>query len=191
MPNESTIIPYKVQKGNRPNIDKIIENCIYGEIQENARNFIAWLKANGITFQKHASTTRQHYASYKNKRLLQIGFWDERIDFNHVVNHYEGGPQYWGFSLLVAASDYNGLVDDCEMAAIEWAFPKCGRCKPGAICIGIVDGAAKGVTQTFFGREYDGLCKHARLEIKNPGNAAIESIKKLILLAMRGMDDER
>ena len=43
MPNEREIIPYKVEKGNKPNIDEIIEHCIYGKIQENAKNFIVWL----------------------------------------------------------------------------------------------------------------------------------------------------
>ena len=32
MVEERKIIPYKLAKGNRPTIDEVIENCVYGEI---------------------------------------------------------------------------------------------------------------------------------------------------------------
>ena len=149
---------------------------------------VVWLKNNGITFQKHGTTTRQHYATYKKQRLLQIGFWDERIDFNHVDKHYQGDPQYWIVSWWTSAEIYIGLVDNSEMAAIAWDFGKCGQCKPDKSCIGIVNGEIKGVKKTFFGKDYDGLCKHAGLRIKNPDISAIENIKKLILLSIREVD---
>ena len=164
MSAERKIIPYKIGKGNRPDIEEVIENCIYGEIQENAKNFVAWLKDNGVTFQKHSTTTRQHYAMYEKQRFLQIGFWDERIDFNHVSKHFEGDPQYWGFSWCVPKEIYRRLTDNSEITAISWDLIKCGQCKPIEACTGV--------------------------RIRNPDISAIESIKKLILLSI-GEDDRR
>jgi hypothetical protein len=181
-------IPYRVQKGNRPGIEEIIDNCIYGVIRENAKSFIAWLKVNGVAFQKHASTTRQHYATYKNQRLMQIGFWDERVDFNHVGNHHEGDPQYWAVSWCLPVREGDDSAYNTEMAAIAWDFNMCGQCKPDKTCDGIINGELKGVKKSFFGREYDGLCIHSHLRIKNPGNSVIESIKKLVLQSISEID---
>jgi len=164
MSEKRKIIPYKIARGNRPNIDEIIENCIYGEPRENAKNFVAWLKDNGMTFQKHSTTTRQHYAVYKNQRFLQIGFWDERIDFNHVSKHIEGDPQYWSFSWCIPAKVYNSLADNSEIPAIPWDFIKCGHCKPDQTCTGI--------------------------RVRNPDIPTIESIKKLILLSLCEIDEK-
>ena len=189
MMDEKKIIPYKAQKGNRPNIEKIIDNCIYGEIQENAKDFILWLKDKGITFQKHNTSTRNHFALYKKQRLLFLRFWDERIDFNHVDNHNQGDPQYWVIERPLL-NKYMELIDNDEMTLIPWDFNKCGQCKPGKTCVGIVNGKVTGVKKVFLGKEYDGLCRLAGLRIKNPDNSAIESIKKLILLSMREINDK-
>ena len=163
MTEERKIIPYKIAKGNRPNIDEVIENCIYGEIQENAKNFVAWLKENGMTFQKHSTTTRQHYATYKKQRFMQIGFWDERIDFNHVSKHFEGDPQYWGINWCIPAKVYKSLEDN-KITAVSWDLIKCGHCKPIETCTGI--------------------------RIINPDRAAVEMIKELILLSICDIDEK-
>ena len=157
MIEQRKIIPYKIGKGNRPNINEIIGNCIYGEIQEDAKNFVAWLKDNGIIFKKHSSTTRQHYAVYKKQRFLQIGFWDERIDFNHSDKHFEGDPQYWGISWCIPAKVYKNLADN-KITAVPWDFIKCGHCKPVETCTGI--------------------------RIRNPDISAVEMIKEFILLSI-------
>jgi len=50
MVNKEAVIPYKVEKGNRPEIELVIENCLDDELRKPALAFASWMRKEKMSF---------------------------------------------------------------------------------------------------------------------------------------------
>ena len=172
-------IPYKVQKGNRPKIEEVISFCLDGELREAALGFAAWLRENSLKITLHSSTTRGHNVKIDGEYLCLMLFYGEH-DWNHVGKHYPGDPPYWSVSpVLLRWAEYEEIIVSEGWQGIFWDNMRyCNNCLSLERCTGAV-------SKTFFGRDLEGLCKPstpARTTIRNPDEAMLSAIKRLILL---------
>ena len=89
MPEEKKVIPYAVQKGNRPKIEEVIEYCLDGGLRVAALDFAAFMHESKMPFKIYTSTTRGQRASYKGKIICNIFVYAEN-DWEHVDQHNPG-----------------------------------------------------------------------------------------------------
>ena len=91
MSEEKKVIPYAVQKGNRPKIEEVISACLDGEMKQSALDFAAYMRDNQMPFKLHTSTTRSQRADYGGEHICNIIVYGED-DWKHVDRHSQGDP---------------------------------------------------------------------------------------------------
>ena len=192
MQDERKFIPYAVQKGNRPKIDAVINNCLDGDLQRSALDFAAYMRDNNMPFRLFTSTTRSQRANYKNQVICMINIYAEE-DWNHVDIAREGDPQHWSIAphllnmdkYLDAIKneqlqiDFNGRIWWCKHGI--HGYERTGGCAPDKSCAG-------GKDMTVFGDKFAGVCRWSWLPAKNPDAATINKIKKLLELEQQARD---
>ena len=187
--NAKKPIPYKVQKGNRPSIEDVIECCLDGDIKKAALDFAVYMRENKMPFRLNTSTTRSQRADYKGDRICHIIVYDDEVDFNHVDKHNPGDPQYWSVSpCFWHWEEYENIIVNEGWQHIFWDNMRyCNNCSSKGRDEGKIppQPCAGGVSKNYFGRDFAGLCKHsspAWTTIRNPDEATAAAIKKLLEL---------
>jgi len=185
MAEEKKSFPYRVGKGNRPKIEEIINYCLDGELKQSALDFAAWLRNNEMPINLHSSTTRGHNARFKGEYICHILIYGQD-DWKHVQMCHPGDPIHWTVTLVLNhMNEYQDKIKDeglqINFNDVIW---RCthgshgngkGRCDPGKPCAG-------GRDLTIFGDGYDGICMWLWPRIKNPDEAVIKKIKRLLEL---------
>jgi len=196
MSEEKKIIPYKVQKGNRPAIEEVIGACLDGDLKETAMDFALWMRENKMPFKLNTSTTRSQRADYKGERICHIIVYDDEVDFNHVDKHNPGDPQYWSVSpCLWHWEKYEGYIVDERWQNIFWDNVRyCNNCSSKGRDAGKIppQPCAGGVCKNFFGKDFNGLCKHstpAFTTIPNPDETTVNAVKNLLGLEKEVRDN--
>jgi hypothetical protein len=196
MEREKKSIAYKVQKGNRPKIEDVIACCLDGDLRIAAIDFAVWMRENKMPFKLNTSTTRSQRADYNGDRICHILVYDDEVDFNHVDRHYPGDPQYWSVSpCLWHWEEYEEVIVSEEWHSIFWDNMRyCNNCGSKGRDAGKIpqQPCAGGVSKTFFGKDFTGLCKNstpAFTTIRNPDDAAVKAIKRLIELEQKARDE--
>ena len=88
------MIPYKVQKGNRPEIEEVIASCLDGELRDNALDFAMWMRGMKMPFKIRSSNTLiptlQLLHTYKDiikdENLTDIKWDDDPIRLCNCIN---------------------------------------------------------------------------------------------------------
>ena len=168
------VIPYKVQKGNRPEIEEVISACLNGDLHNIAMDFAIWMRENNLPFKLYTSNTRSHTVGYGDMAICRTYIQsEEEMKDNHWLKW--DGPQYLGITIFLRdISNYKNANIAEGLHAFIWDnLNHCGQCNSKCPCIG-------GKTLTIFDKELNGVCRLQCVVIKNPDEAAIQNIKKLI-----------
>ena len=187
MTDEKVYIPYKVQKGNRPKMEEVVNYCLDGELKKSAYDFVMFMRDNKMPFRITSSCTRGQNAKYGGYEVCSIMAMESGGDFRPPDE-----LQWWRISpKLYNINKYDDLAIT-EGFTIPWEVTRycCYKDKPedwvdgGAIC-----SKCKRITnRTIFGIEYNGLCHHYWPEFYNPDKATIKSIKRLLELEKMARD---
>lgn len=147
------------RKKTKPQAEEEINALLTGERQENALDFVAFVKSLRMTPQW--TTANSWAVSYKGKRVCYIKL---------VMRQDENG---W---YIRPAVQYNETLRDfCREERLEEIMLEnvhycvgCGKCKPGT-------------TVTFFDKELKHVCSSPiDFEFHNPNTEALECAKKLV-----------
>jgi len=192
MPEEKKVIPYKVQKGNRPKIEEVIDYCLDGDLQTAALDFAAYMRKSKMPFGAcTSSSTRGRSANYKGERICSIFVYAED-DWKYVGQHNPGDAQYWIVTPeLIHINKYDKVAINEGLQNILWDnINYCTHyrgngigCSPNKRCAG-------GRDLTILGKEFNGIrwCG-SHSSIKNPDEAAIKAIKRLLELEQQARDE--
>ena len=150
-------------------IEKSILEVLVGDKQKNALEFVAYLKANEMLFERAGGY-------WADKLYWMIKFDDEYVCFV-LINGGEDKTEPYGWIVWSDDSASNWLAD-CplyeHMKEIAWKnvdiCANCGSCKnPG------------GIRKTIFGKEFDNVCI-TTMKFINPDDEVVEFMKKMIEL---------
>jgi len=94
MSREKDVVPYKVQKGNRPKIEDVIAYCLDGDLRIAASEFTAYMRDNKMPFKVSVSTTISQRTDYKGEPICNIMVYGE-TGWEHVDRHNQGDLAYW------------------------------------------------------------------------------------------------
>jgi len=144
----------------------LIENVIYerlsGDSQKNARDLVAFLRANSLTLDTNGDGEGWAVGGTIGN---SIGYL--------LINGSEQMPGPWTIWFNTCDFGESGPVDDVlKQDAWSHASP-CGRCHAGWKDCG-------GGDRTIFGRAFENLC-HSPLMFNDPGAGTLENIKKLLI----------
>ena len=182
MPTEKNVIPYKVQKGNRPKIEDVIISCLDGELMENALDFAMWMREKKMPFRIRSSNTRWQECRYKGWTLCYIRIYaagDPAGDLS------PGTPSFWiivpTFQLL---HTYQDVVISENLTDIKWDEEVIHGCDPCSGGCGYTS-----VDRSIFNKEFTSICRWRGLQIRNPDRDAVEKIKRLLELDQQARDE--
>jgi len=183
MPGEKKLIPYKVEKGNRPKIEEVIENCLDGDLQAAAMDFAVWMRENKMPIKLCTSTTRSQRADYMKEPICNILIFNEN-DWNKVGGHNEGDPQYYKIApWLIMLDMYEHRIAEEKLDSIKWNHYRPCNCADRSKCW------SKGVDRSILNKEFTHICWFDRPLVINPDEKTIEEIKRLLLLEKQARDD--
>ena len=194
MTDERKIIPYKVEKGNRPKIEDVISYCLDGDLQKSALNFTTFMNENKMPFKVCTSTTRVQRANYKGEQICHIRVYGEN-DWEHVDQHHPGDPSYWTVSPnLLHIAKYNSTIITEGLQNILWDNLFYCKNYDGNIVIGCNPNkrCAGGRTLTMLGKEFKHICWcRSNAIIRNPDETMFNGIKRLIELEQQARIDSK
>ena len=150
------------EKIRKPTLEVKIKALLVGDAQMYALDFVAFLRANGISLDSEGNGEGWAVGGIVGN---SIGFM--------LVNGAEKMPGPW--TIWFNSCDFgNGPADD-ELKEITWAHASvCAHCHKGWERCG-------GGDRMIFGREFKSLC-HSPLMFTDPDAKTLENIKKLILM---------
>ena len=148
------------------NIESFIGEVLTEDVQKNALDFIAFLKANNMQFER---STTDYWA---DKLYWYVKFRDEFVGFI-LINGYgsvgdETEPEGW----IIWSDNYNSnlfanfLLDE-HTKEIAWKHIDFGTC-------------GGGITVNLFGKEFYPVCNGTTFRFNNPDATALECAKKLV-----------
>ena len=147
-------------------IEDFIGKVLSDDAQKNALDFVAFLIANGMQFER---STTDYWA---DKRYWYVKFQDEFVCFI-LINGYgsvadETEPEGW----IIWSDDYNSdrfanFPLDEHTKEIAWNHVDFGTC-------------GGGVTRKLFGKEFNPVCGGTTFRFDNPNAVVLECMKKLV-----------
>jgi len=167
MPKELSLA--QAQQQAKPKIEDAILELLDGDNQQNALNFVAYLRTNKLT--PRWTATNAWGVKYKGKNLISI-----RINGNAEPKVYYGlehgawhiGHWYLNEWLLNNPTEFEDLSNCDKFKAFIWAnlYPckHCLSCKPGH-------------SRTYFGKRFESVCA---FRVENPNADGLEFAKKLL-----------
>ena len=195
MPIENKVIPYKVQKGNRPKIEEVISCCLDGDLRETALNFAMYMRENKMPFKLNTSSTRSQRADYNGERICQIIVYDEE-DWKNVwknIRFDNVSGKHWSISLCL--TNINKYKEKIINEKLQLVFGDIiywckyggqgsgkGPCDPDKSCAG-------GRDLTIFGDGYNGICMWLWPPVQDPDDKTIKTIKRLLELEKQARDE--
>ena len=164
-------------------IEDVIREKLTGETQQNALNYVAFLKANGITPDEpetfDAAAHTQCFFGSDNGSICILG-----------IGHY---PLKWGFSTcggwdnVLFRSEYQDFPVDEKVKEFAWAHAcTCRNFKSNGKQCGC--GFQPGRRISMFGKDFYHAC-HGGLDISNPDGDTLESAKKFTVVLKQIMAD--
>ena len=184
MADEKRIIPYKVEKGNRPKMESVIENCLDDELRKPALAFANWMREQKMPFKAcHTSTTRVRRSDYMKEPICDIYVFHES-DWNKIDKRNEGDPQEYGISPWLILFDlYEHKIANEGLDKIKWdRHHVCSNCAVG-------DCWGKGTDRTALNKQFMNLCWFNKPTVVNPDAKTIDEVKRLLLLEQQAMDE--
>jgi len=190
MSEEKKTIPTKVQKGNRPKIEEVIDYCLDGDLKQSALDFAVYMRENGMPFKLHTSTTRSQRADYKGDHICNILICGDEGDC-----YRPGGSPYWAIGPnLIHMDKYKDEIiseklrlnfgDMIYRCSVAHPGSRGGKgCDPNKPCAG-------GRDLTIFGDGFDGICKWLWPAVENPDEATVRIIKRLLELERMARDNK-
>ena len=145
-------------------IEDIIKNSLHGDTQQNALDFIEYLKENNMI------AGGEHGA---------VSYNDQPVCYMHIDSS-EDMPGPW---TIWTEGDYSGenVIDSVDEHDKEIAWEHvnyCGNC--GGNC-------SPGIHKVIFGKEFDNVC-NADMAFYMPNAETLECVKKLLLMRKNYID---
>jgi len=180
---EKKVIPYKVQKGNRPRIGEVIAYCLDGELQKNAIDFTVWMRENKMPFKLYTSNTRCYRVDYKGWTLC-YAFLHHMDDLGNDA--HQGEPSFIKISPTLQLFDkYKDIIINENLTTIKWDDDATGYTCP--VCS---EGCGhKSADRTIFNKDFKKICKWRGLKAHNPDIATFEKLKRLLILDQKARDE--
>ena len=164
------------QQKTKPKIEDVIVEILDGERQQNALNFVAYLREQKLN--PRWTATNAWGIKYKGKNLINIRVSKEGS------NCYKLAPISWHIGgwyidewLLNNVENFKDLVECDEFKELVWANLNycngCAKCKPGT-------------NKSLFGKDFDSLC-YGFFLLDNPDINTLEWAKKLLEYKKKGI----
>jgi hypothetical protein len=173
-------------KRKRPNINEVIDSCLFGGLRNAAVGFVAYVYDNGMKFEPHASNWQEFYLKAKSgERLGQMSIRGAD-DWRYQPMTVPGDEQYWSFCLYYYTDAYGDFADYAILnEAFHFnIFTYCcfkddpARTDVNATCLG----CRRGADRVIFGIKYKCLCCGAQPSFRNPDETTFNVIKRLLEL---------
>jgi len=156
-------------------VEEKINEVLSGDALKNALDFVAFLRANGITPEGHGDFGGA--VMYAN---VSVGYL--------VVNGAAEFPGPWTMWFNSCEFGDNGPVDDA-LKETAWAHASvCGHFSSGGKHCGCGD--QPGFRRTIFGKVFENRC-HSPLMFWNPDAKTLEHVKTLLLMLAQNIPDTR
>ena len=145
-------------------IESLIGEALTGDAQKYALDFVAYLRANGMLFEKgegYWEGKLYWYVKYKNQSVCYL-----------FINPDEENLKPWTIwsddsgSNCFEDAPLNGQLKETVWKNVDF----CGNC--GGDC-------SPGTRKTIFGKEFKNVCRSALIFI-NPDAEALECVKKMV-----------
>ena len=146
-------------------IENIIREKLTGNVQKYALDFVAYLKANGMTAGEEHGAVK-----YKNEIVCYC--------------HIDGGSEYPSPWTVWSEGDYSKDTTDEKLKEFIWKYSinQCGNCGGGC---------HPGSKKTIFGKEFDNVCSAAIDFYIYGGDTdveCLECLKKVVEIRKRDID---
>ena len=144
------IKPNKLNK--KSTFEEAIKHYLDGDMRDNALEFAAWTKANGLEPRRDGKDTASWKIPYKDVCLCHIRFEPK----HHFI--------FW-------LCDCSGEHDAGFTKAVQDHVQHCVTCNPHC---------PPGSDVTIFGKEYTNVCHELTVQFENPNAGELEYIKQLL-----------
>ena len=182
MPEEKKVIPYKVQKGNRPKIEEIFEHCLHGKLRETALDFAQFMRENEMKSKLYTSTTRSQVVMYKKEPICNIGVYAEE-DWNKINERNEGDPQSLTITLRLHNYDkYKNKIVSEKLDKIKWN--EASKCKKDCLTC-----CYRGINRVELNVEFKDICWWISTTLFDSDKSQIDAVKRLLLLEKQARDE--
>jgi hypothetical protein len=160
MPEEKKLTFLQEQKLVKPTPEDVIPDFFDGDIKKNALDFVTWLRENNLPPRWAGIYTWKVY--YKSQYICYINF------------SYPAKGSWMVKPNRLFFGEYGKYIIDDEMKKFVLnivQLPGCNR-----LC-----GRKKDIE--FLGKKFEEICSCWPFYIKNPDGAALENLKKLVLIS--------
>ena len=171
-------------KNKRPNIEEWINHVFDCVLREQALEFAEWVREMGFKHKIHASTNNGHNVFYNKAYMCKILINKEKDDT----------PAYWTIEpCLSNIREYESVIKSEGLADLPWKPKYCihknelDKTKINNTCNNC---PVKGVERVVFGEEFTQCCVIFP-KIKDPNEAEINRIKRLLELEKMARDDHK
>lgn len=150
------------QKLTKPMMEDIIPVYLEGNMKENALDFVAWLRANGMSPGWYGQNRWK--ASTASKPICFLFLESSYLEYIPPLNLRIRLD-------LPYMKDYEDSVMNEELEKLIWDhISYCRNCA----------GCSPGIDLTLFGKEFKSICRTMILYFENPDKATLNNIKKLL-----------
>jgi len=179
------------QHKSRPKIEQYISTHLDGGIKENALDFVAWLRANDMSIRWTSVDTWA--ANYKGKAICWITIYIERRE---TIVLPDGNLPSWNIALdriIYMNGRRQNLIIEEGLQNVFWdnvAYCMRNENASGKGCE-MNNECAGGRDLTVLRKEFKNTCYHRSVQrFLDPGESAIEGLKRLLEFEKRIRDDE-
>jgi len=147
-------------------IENFICEVLTGDAQKNALEFVAYLRANEMLFERGKGY-------WENKLYWLIKYKNEYVCFI-LINAPDEKPDLW--TIWSDDSDSNWFEDfplDEHMKEIAW--------KNVDFCVNCGGNCSPGKRKTIFGKEFNNVCR-TTMKFTNPDVEELEFMKKMVVI---------
>ena len=171
-------------KNKRPNAVEWINHVFNGALREQALEFVEWAHEMGFKLKIHSTTNNGHNVFYNKEYMCKI-----------LINKADDDKlAYWTIEpCLSNMKNYEKIIENEGLADLPWKPNSCIHTKqPDKTKINNTCNACpvKGVDRLAFGKEFTKCCV-VFPKIKNPGEAEINRIKRLLMLEKTARDNKK
>ena len=154
------------QKNTKPMVEDVIRELLGGERRQIALDFAAYLRESKMP--PTWASANSWKVSYKNKGVCYI-----KLD--------QHGRDVWRVNPITDHSkDYDAFTEKEDLRETIWKnVAHCTRCHPNSCAPNGCGDTFSGVRKTYFGKEFEGICRGGDTSFVNPDEEAIRCLKKM------------